>query len=75
MGGPDTGGGRLNTLKRAERKQIGRKERGYGKDAVDQGTRMNLGGGERKGPNHCDGKHINLILGTESRDQCSLCDG
>ena len=32
-GGPDTGGGRLNTQKRAERRQIGRKERGDGQDA------------------------------------------
>ena len=32
-GGPDTGGGRLNTLKRAERRQIGRKYRGDGQDA------------------------------------------
>ena len=44
-GGPDTGGGRLNTLKWAERRQIGRKERGDGQDSVEQGTRMNLGGG------------------------------
>ena len=32
-GRPDAGGGRLNTLKRAERRQIGRKERGDGQDA------------------------------------------
>ena len=32
-GGPDTGGGRLNTLKRAERRHIGRKERGDRQDA------------------------------------------
>ena len=32
-GGPDTGGGRLNTLKRAERRQIGQKDRGDGQDA------------------------------------------
>ena len=44
-GGPDTGGGRRNTLKRAERRHIGRKERGDGQDAVEKGTRMNIGGG------------------------------
>ena len=32
-GGPDTGGGRMNTQKQAERRQIGRKERGGGRDA------------------------------------------
>ena len=32
-GGAYTGGGRLNTQKRAERRQIGRKERGDGQDA------------------------------------------
>ena len=31
-GVPDTGGGRLNTQKRAERGHIGRKERGDGQD-------------------------------------------
>ena len=52
-GGPDTGGGRLNTQKRAERGHIGRKERGYGQDfLVGEMSRMNLGGGERKGPNN-----------------------
>ena len=48
-GGPYTGGGRLNTLKRAERRQIGRKERGDGQDAVEQGTRINLEGGGGEG--------------------------
>ena len=33
-GGPDTGGGRLNTQKRAERGHIGRKERGDGQDVL-----------------------------------------
>ena len=33
-GGPDTGGGRLNTQKRSERRQIGRKERGDGQDFI-----------------------------------------
>ena len=37
-GGPDTGGGRLNTQKRAERGNIGRKERGDGQD-VTEGAR------------------------------------
>ena len=49
MGGPDTAGGRLNTLKQAERRQIGQRERGDGQDAVEQGTRVNLGGGEKEG--------------------------
>ena len=34
-GGPDTGGGCLNILKRAARRQIGQKERGDGQDAVE----------------------------------------
>ena len=38
-GGPDTGGGRLNTQKQAERGHIGRKERGYGQD-VTVGARI-----------------------------------
>ena len=37
-GGPDAGGCRLNTQKRAERGHIGRKERGDGKD-VSEGAR------------------------------------
>ena len=49
MVGPDTGGGQLNTSKRVERRQIGRKERGDGQDDVEQGTRMNLGGGGKEG--------------------------
>ena len=48
-GGPYTGGVWLNTLKRAEMRQTRRKERGDGQDAVDQGTRMNLGGGGKEG--------------------------
>ena len=38
MWGIDTGGGCLNRQKRAERRQIGKKERGYGKD-VTEGAR------------------------------------
>ena len=54
MWGIDTGGGRLNRQKRAERRQIGLKERGDGKDICieknpDESWRM---GKERKGPNH-----------------------
>ena len=36
-------------------------ERKTGKMLVEQVTRMNLGGGKRKVPNHHDGKHRNLI--------------
>ena len=53
MWGIDTGGGRLNRQKRAERRQIGRKERGDGNvfraRNPDESWR---GGKERKGPNH-----------------------
>ena len=35
MGGPDAGGGRLNTQKRAERRQIGQRERGDGQDVLE----------------------------------------
>ena len=38
MRGPDTGGGRLNTQKRAERGHIGRKDKGDGQD-VPEGAR------------------------------------
>ena len=34
MGGPDTVGGQLNTQKRAERRQIGQKERGDGQYVI-----------------------------------------
>ena len=43
-----------------------------------QGTRVNLGGGEReKGGTRTitDGKHSNLKIGTESRDLLSRCSG
>ena len=48
-GGPDTGGGRLNTLKRAERRQIGRKERGDGQDASRARNPDESGRGEKEG--------------------------
>ena len=52
-GGPNTGEGRLNTKKRAERGHIGRKERGDGQD-VTEGARSpdESWRGEMKGPNH-----------------------
>ena len=41
---------RLNTQKRAERGHIRRKERGDGQDVcLDQGARMNIGGGKKEG--------------------------
>ena len=53
MWGIDTGGGRLNRQKRAERRQIGRKERGERNVCraknPDESWR---GKKERKGPNH-----------------------
>ena len=63
-GGPDTGGGQMNTQKRAERGNIGIKERGDGQDVLvgarspDESWR-----GESKGPKSpSTGKHRNLIL-------------
>ena len=67
-GGPDTGGGRLNTQKRAERGHIGRKERGDGQDVLvgarspDESWR-----GEKEGTKSSStGKHRNLILRGQS---------
>ena len=67
-GGPDTGGGRLNTQKRAERGHIGRKERGDGQDVIvrarspDESWR-----GEKEGnKSSSTGKHRNLILRGQS---------
>ena len=53
-GGPDTGGGRLNTDRNGRRGGIYEENREEtGKMLLEeQGARMNLGGGERKGPHH-----------------------
>ena len=58
-GGPDTGGGRMNTQKRAEKGYIGRKERGDGQD-VTEGARSpdESCRGKRKGPNHHQRENI-----------------
>ena len=49
-GGPDTGGGRLNTRygRRGGKKDERRED--TGKMFFKQGTRTNIGGGERKEP-------------------------
>ena len=67
-GGSDTGGGRLNTQKRAERGHIGRKEIGDGQDVIvrarspDESWR-----GEREGTTSSStGKHRNLTLRGQS---------
>ena len=67
-GGPDTGGGRLNTQKWAERGHIGRKERGDGQD-VTEGARSpdESWRGEKEGTKSSStGKHRNLILRGQS---------
>ena len=64
LGGPDTGGGRLNTQKRAERGNIGGKERRYGQD-VTEGARSpdESWRGKKEGTKSSStGKHRNLIL-------------
>ena len=52
MWGIDTGGGRMNRQKRADRRQIGRKERGDGQDVCRTRNPVESwrGGKERKGP-------------------------
>ena len=63
-GGPDTGGGWLNTQKRAEKGYIGRKERGDGQD-VTEGARSpdESWREENEGTKSSSmGKHRNLIL-------------
>ena len=67
-GEPYTGGGRLNTQKRAERGHIGIKERGDGQDVcLEQGARMNLGGGGEEGTTTSSkGTHRNLTLRGQS---------
>ena len=59
-----TGGGRLNRQKRAERRQIGQKERGDGQD-VTEGARIpgkSWGGGKEGNKSSPTGKDRNLIL-------------
>ena len=67
-GGSDTGGGRLNTQKRAERGHIGRKERGDGQD-VTEGARSpdeSRRGGNEGTTSSSTGKHRNLTLRGQS---------
>ena len=68
MWGIDTGGGLLNRQKRAERKQIGRKERGYGEN-VTEGARSpdeSWGGGKEGTKLPSTEKHRNLIFKGQS---------
>ena len=67
-GGLDTGGGWMNTQKRAERGHIGRKERGDGQDVIvgarspDESWRR-----EKEGTkSSLTGKYIKLILRGQS---------
>ena len=68
MGGNRHWGGRLNTQKRAERGNIGRKERGDGQDALvgarspDESWR----GGKEGTISYLTGKHKKLILRGQS---------
>ena len=67
-GGSDTGGGSLNTQKRAERGNIGRKERGDGQDVL-VGARSpdDSWRGENEWTKaSLAGKHRNLILSGQS---------
>ena len=68
MGGPDTGGGQLNTQKRAERGHLGRKKRRDGQD-VTEGARIpdESWRVEKEGTKSSStGKHRNLILRGQS---------
>ena len=68
-----TGWGRLNTLTWTERRQKGRKERGYGQDALEgkePGWILERGKREKGGTRTItDGKHSNLNIGKEYRVQ------
>ena len=67
-GVPDTGGGWLNTQKRAETGHIGRKERGDGQD-VTEGARSpdeSWRGGKEGTTSSSTGKHRNLTLRVQS---------
>ena len=75
-GGPDTGGGRLNTRLWTERRQKGRKERGDRNALEGKNPGDSWMGGKRKGPKPSrKGIHRNLNIGTESRGNLSLCSG
>ena len=76
-GRPDTGGGRLNTHLWTERREKGRKERGGGQDVLEsKAPGRILEGGKKEGTKIIfDGKHRILKIGTESRDNHSLCSG
>ena len=76
MGGPDTGGGRLNTRygRRGGKRTKG--DRRWARCSVEQGTRTNLRGGGKEGTKIIsDGKHRILKIGTESIGNHSLCSG
>ena len=52
----------MNKLKWAERRKIGRKREEDGQDVLESKAPGRISeGGKRKGPNHQDGKHRNLI--------------
>ena len=76
-GGPDTGGGRLNTRLWTERREKGRKERGDGQDVMESKAPGRISeGGERKEPkSSLTGNIESLKIGTESRGDHSLCSG
>ena len=76
-GGPDTGGGRLNTRLWTERRGKGQKERGDGQDVLESKApgRILEGGGKEGTKIISDGKHRILKIGTESRGNHSLCLG
>ena len=67
-GGTDTGGGRLNTQKRAERGHIGRKERGYGQDVTERARSPDESqrGGKEGTTSSLTGKHRHLMLRGQS---------
>ena len=76
-GGPDTGGGRLNTSLGKERRQKGRTERGDGQDVLKNKAPGRISeGGKRKEPKSSwTGNIESLKIGTESRGIHSLCSG
>ena len=77
-GGPDTGGGRLNTRLWTERRQKRRTERGDGQDVLKNKApgRISEGG---KGRNQRSSRTGNIEtfkkIGPESRGILSLCSG
>ena len=68
MGGTIHWGGRLNTQKRTERGNIGRKERGDGQDVTEGARSLDESRrGEKEGTTSSfTGKHRNLILRGQS---------